>query len=692
MASILALLLPAGLGPVPIQAHWDPPGPPPIEVQLFLSRVVFSYAQDPTDGIDGNAELTLTVQIDHKGHGSQVVTFSRDDFDLNYEGSWSFGDPEWEGKLVYTHQECSPRNDIAITARLMETDMTGVESWAIAIASAVAGFFAGGPLGAAGGGALGFAVGTPGLLIGNDDLGARGRENREGDQTNFTIPLVEGVELSGWVKTKTLSLSPDPCQATPAPPGSPGVPVPKSPTPQERSEGVFGPLQEALGAVPKVDAEPGNPARLTAAQLETIRTTLARTTLGAAEAVAGNEIEQAAKLQGVEDAIRDLNSAQQRRAAADYAGALESYRTAFLRAATARANNVAAREARLPLQISLSSDYLSTAPGKSGEILATVLGAAGATQLTLPAPLPNLKTQITSYDGTGNTFRVGLAVGDVPAGIHTLPFVVSDGKSQATRQLTLVVNPPVAGPANLPALNPVGVHNGASYRAGSVAPASYGVVFGSNLADRVAAAETDPPPMTLGGATVTIGDSRRVQHKARLVYASPGQVNFLVPPETATGPAMVAVSRASSGRVFTNVEVADVAPGLFSANGDGQGVAAAVALREKADGSRSDEFVFNPALPAGRRTPVPITLGADRVYLLLFGTGFRGLPARKVAVSAKVGGVDVPVLYAGPQGVYQGLDQVNLGPLPPNLAGRGEVEVVVTAAGRVANTVRIQLR
>jgi uncharacterized protein (TIGR03437 family) len=56
-----------------------------------------------------------------------------------------------------------------------------------------------------------------------------------------------------------------------------------------------------------------------------------------------------------------------------------------------------------------------------------------------------------------------------------------------------------------------------------------------------------------------------------------------------------------------------------------------------------------------------------------------------------VGGLPVPVLYAGPQSDLPGLDQINLGPLPPALKGRGEVPVMVLIDGVEANTVRISV-
>jgi uncharacterized protein (TIGR03437 family) len=49
------------------------------------------------------------------------------------------------------------------------------------------------------------------------------------------------------------------------------------------------------------------------------------------------------------------------------------------------------------------------------------------------------------------------------------------------------------------------------------------------------------------------------------------------------------------------------------------------------------------------------------------------------------------VLYAGAQGGQAGLDQLNL-LLPRALTGRGEADVVMSADGKLANTVQVTIR
>ena len=90
---------------------------------------------------------------------------------------------------------------------------------------------------------------------------------------------------------------------------------------------------------------------------------------------------------------------------------------------------------------------------------------------------------------------------------------------------------------------------------------------------------------------------------------------------------------------------------------------------------------------------MPIALGAatDQVYLSLYGTGFRGFSALS-AVTATIGGVSVPVTGASAQSQFAGLDQVNVGPLPRALAGKGLASVALQVDGRTANAVTVNIQ
>jgi uncharacterized protein (TIGR03437 family) len=234
------------------------------------------------------------------------------------------------------------------------------------------------------------------------------------------------------------------------------------------------------------------------------------------------------------------------------------------------------------------------------------------------------------------------------------------------------------------------VVSAASY-AGTVAPDSIVAGFGPSLAVSQMVATTDPP-VALGDTKLEVIDFLGVRRPARLFVVTRNQVNFLLDPETSPGIATATVYSGSRPIASGSLQVEPVAPALFSANGDGKGAVAGEAVRVRGSVS-SNEPLVRLSLENGRWTTAPIDLGSegDLVFLTLYGTGFRGRKLNS-SLDGTIGGVRVPVLYAGPQGSYRGLDQVNLGPLPRSLAGRGELEILVQAEGVASNRVTIEVR
>jgi uncharacterized protein (TIGR03437 family) len=151
---------------------------------------------------------------------------------------------------------------------------------------------------------------------------------------------------------------------------------------------------------------------------------------------------------------------------------------------------------------------------------------------------------------------------------------------------------------------------------------------------------------------------------------------------------MKADGLSASGTMF----ISPAAPALFSANASGQGVAAAVALRVKADGTQIYEPIAQYDSARQQFIPIQLDLGppTDQFFLILFGTGLR-FYSDLSALAASLGNIPAELLYAGPQGGFVGLDQVNLR-VPRSLAGRGEVEIQMTADGKTANPVRVSFR
>lgn len=242
------------------------------------------------------------------------------------------------------------------------------------------------------------------------------------------------------------------------------------------------------------------------------------------------------------------------------------------------------------------------------------------------------------------------------------------------------------------AANAVASVSAASFLGQSLASESIVAAFGTAMATRTEAASTLPLPTSMAGTTVKVRDSAGTERLASLFFVAPAQINFQIPPGTVSGQATVTVTSGDGTASTGSVTVAPVAPGFFTANASGQGVPAAVALRVKADGAQINEPVAAFDTTRNQFVAAPIDLGpeSDQLFLILFGAGLRFGSALS-AVSCSIGGVNAEVLFAGAQGGFVGLDQMNVR-LPRSLLGRGEVDLVVTVDGRAANTVRINVK
>ena len=267
---------------------------------------------------------------------------------------------------------------------------------------------------------------------------------------------------------------------------------------------------------------------------------------------------------------------------------------------------------------------------------------------------------------------------------YAIVYVIdATGRETGARELTITSTP-------------VTTVSAASYNASALAAEAIVAAFGTNLAVSTAAATSTPLPTSLANTSIIIKDSAGTERPAPLFFVSPTQINYLVPQATAPGLATVTITGGDGSVSIGTAQITAVAPGLFTVEATGQGIAAAVAIRVKADGSQIYEPIaqFNPAL--NKFTALPIDLGpdlgsqTDQVFLALFGTGIRFRSALS-NVMAKVGGLDATVSFAGAQGELVGLDQINLR-LPRALIGRGGADVAVTIDGKVANTVRVSIR
>lgn len=242
----------------------------------------------------------------------------------------------------------------------------------------------------------------------------------------------------------------------------------------------------------------------------------------------------------------------------------------------------------------------------------------------------------------------------------------------------------------VPVNEPLLCVNAATFAAGSLAPDTLVSAFGTHLALDTRTATTWQ--YNVADTIVTVTDQQQVTHYANVLFVSPTQVNFVLPANLTPGPVTVAITSADGYVTSCTLQIAPIAPGLFSANASGSGLASGLLLRTKADQSQSYEPLarFDPAQNRFIAVPAAVDVPGETVHLLLFGTGLRGRSSL-AAITARIGNLPLEVSYCGPVHSLLGLDQLNLA-LPAALAGSGNVQVEVTIEGKPANALRFNVR
>ncbi|HWQ32313.1 MAG TPA: hypothetical protein VNQ79_05475 [Blastocatellia bacterium] len=346
------------------------------------------------------------------------------------------------------------------------------------------------------------------------------------------------------------------------------------------------------------------------------------------------------------------------------------------------------------------SGFNSATPATPGHVFMTA--DQGATWTDISGNLPDVPvTSIAPDPALKNKFYIGTDLGVFQTSDGGATWVrLGDGMPKvavfmlryhaASRSLIAATHGRGMYRLPLPAGAQTSV-SAASYNRSGLAAESIAAAFGSNLATTTEAAAGLPLPTELAGTRVLVRDSAGVERLAPLFFVSPQQINYQLPPGTAAGTAVITIT-SGDGTVSSGTEqIATVAPGLFAANSDGQGVAAAYAVRVR-NGTQTVEQVFEFSDAQKKFVFKPLDLGpaGDTVVLVLFGTGIRGRSAQS-AVSCQIGGANAEVQYASVAPGFIGLDQVNA-VIPRSLTGRGEVDVALTADGRASNAVRISLR
>jgi uncharacterized protein (TIGR03437 family) len=229
----------------------------------------------------------------------------------------------------------------------------------------------------------------------------------------------------------------------------------------------------------------------------------------------------------------------------------------------------------------------------------------------------------------------------------------------------------------------------------NLAPDSLATALGSNLAEQTATGAA-PYPTNLGGIGLQVVDSSGASRVAQLLYVSPTQINYIVPPGTAPGTATLNIVNGTGNVPSSTAQIQTIAPGLFTADGSGQGVVAATAYRTIAPSTLATPVQVYQCSGGAPPvcTSVPINLGVDTpVSVTFYATGLRGRSSDS-AVTVTIGGQSIPVRSISSQddsSALAGVDEVTVG-LTLSLRNAGEVDVVLAVDGASSNTARINIQ
>jgi uncharacterized protein (TIGR03437 family) len=299
-------------------------------------------------------------------------------------------------------------------------------------------------------------------------------------------------------------------------------------------------------------------------------------------------------------------------------------------------------------------------------------GAAGASYsqaLTASGGAPPFTWAIASGAlPLGLTLSASGAIAGTPttAGTYTFTVKVTDSASAtATQSFSLTIGPPTAS-----------IVNSASYAGGSVAPGEIVTIFGYNMGPgALAGTQLD----SRGYVTTTLAGTQVLFDgvAAPLIYTSAKQVSAIVPyavsGKTST---QVVVSYQGQNSAPAVMPVTAVKPGIFTVDSSGQGPGSILnqdySLNTAANPAPVGSVVMVFATGEGQTTPS----GVDGKL----GDSSAPQPVAQ-PVTATVGGVSAPVMYAGgAPSLVAGLLQVNV-QIPHGVTAGNAVPVVLNIGG-----------
>jgi len=248
------------------------------------------------------------------------------------------------------------------------------------------------------------------------------------------------------------------------------------------------------------------------------------------------------------------------------------------------------------------------------------------------------------------------------------PFAVTT-RGRGSLDATLVLDQ-----ASVPQVSVAGVVNAASGRGGAVAPGEIVSIYGL----RMGTAGGTGARLTAAGMVATTLANTRVYFdgvEAPLTYARADQVNAVVPYSVAgKSTVQLRVDYMGVWSQAATLNVAQAAPGIFTAAG-GQGQAAAL----------NEDWSYNTAnQPCGRNKIVMLYLTGEGQTSPAGVDGKPNaapLPAPRLPVVVRIGGIQAQVFYAGgAPGLVAGVMQINAR-IPGGIAAGPAVPVEVSVGG-----------
>ncbi|ALM75088.1 hypothetical protein [Thermococcus barophilus] len=112
---LVAILVIFSMATSPIGAHFDPPGQPAVQVNVYF--IGMSLSEDMDDGANGYADIIGTYKVTHSGHGTKdgkIDMFYYDWDTLKGKNGYI------KKRLLYSHKECSPLKPITVEVSMEE--------------------------------------------------------------------------------------------------------------------------------------------------------------------------------------------------------------------------------------------------------------------------------------------------------------------------------------------------------------------------------------------------------------------------------------------------------------------------------------------------------------------------------------------------------------------------------------------